>query len=35
MTLDVDELLDIARQRVTRSLTVAECEKYDVTCETP
>jgi WD40 repeat protein/class 3 adenylate cyclase len=35
MTLDVDELLDIARQRVTRSLTVAECEKYDVACETP
>jgi WD40 repeat protein len=34
MTIDVDELLEIARQRLTRSFTQAECEKYDV-CETP
>ncbi|HUG48506.1 MAG TPA: hypothetical protein VMP67_08850, partial [Candidatus Limnocylindria bacterium] len=28
MTLDTDELLRVARERVTRSLTAAECEKY-------
>ena len=27
-TLDLDELVDIARDRVTRGLTTVECERY-------
>jgi hypothetical protein len=26
--LDIDELLDVARTRVTRSLTAEECHRY-------
>jgi WD40 repeat protein/class 3 adenylate cyclase len=30
MTFDIDELADIARSRLTRSFTAAECDKYQI-----
>ena len=34
-TLDLDELIAIARERVTRGLTVAECKQYLHTATCP
>ena len=31
--LDIDELIDLARSRLTRSFTESECRQYQETCD--